>query len=177
MKLCELSARKYCFPTSRRSEICPLRCTYIRHAAASSDASDHARALTSVGATSAAALGVKVRSLLGVPNLIFSSDAQRARDTARLLDLSQVIIRPELYLASADLLADFTQNLPPVEHVLIVSHNPGLSELLWRHTPRVPSLSPASGFQLVWEVEDWQLTEVVPPSRWHQFSASGGSEL
>ncbi|MEC8114863.1 MAG: phosphoglycerate mutase family protein [Planctomycetota bacterium] len=155
--------------------MCPLRCTYIRHAESRPDSNDHARPLTSAGEASAAALGVRLLSLLGTPDLIFSSNAKRARDTAGLLGLGQVSIQPELYLASADVLADFTRNLPPVEHVLIVAHNPGLSELLWRHHPRRP-LSPASGFQLFWDVEDWLLTEIESPSGLHQFSASGGSD-
>ena len=128
------------------------------------------------GEASAAALGVQIRSLLGAPELILSSDAKRAQDTAGLLDLGQVSLWPELYLASVDVLIDFTRNLPLVEHVLIVAHNPGLSELLWRHHPRGLSLCPASGFQLFWDVEDWLLTEVEPPSGCHQFSASGGSD-
>lgn len=118
---------------------------------------------------------MRISSLLGTPELILSSDAKRAQDTAGLLGLGEVSLQPELYLASADVLVDFTRNLPPVEHVLIVAHNPGLSELLWRHHPQGPSLGPASGFQLFWDVEDWLLTEVEPPSGWHQFSASGGS--
>ena len=150
------------------------RCTYVRHAESCPGSSDHTRPLTASGAQSAVNLGVRIRSFLGAPELIFSSDAKRAQDTAGLLGLGQVSIRPELYLASADFLVDFTRNLPPVEHVLIVAHNPGLSELLWRHHPRGSNLCPASGFQLFWDVEDWLLTEVEPPSGWHQFSASGG---
>ena len=120
-------------------------------------------------------MGDRVRSIFGTPDLIISSDAKRARSTAELLDLGRVLIKPELYLASADFLARFTQSLPQVEHVLVVAHNPGLSELLWRHHPRRP-LSPASGFQLFWDVEDWLLTEIESPSGLHQFSASGGSD-
>ena len=152
------------------------RCTYVRHAETCLGSSDHTRPLTDSGAQSAVELGVRIRSFLGAPDLIFSSDAKRAEDTAGLLGLGQVSIRPELYLASADVLIDFTRNLPPVEHVLIVAHNPGLSELLWRHHPQGSSLGHASGFQLLWNVEDWLLTEVEPPSGWHQFSASGGSD-
>ena len=151
------------------------RCTYVRHAESCPGSSDHTRPLTASGAQSAVDLGVRIRSFLGVPELIFSSDAKRAQDTAELLGLGQVSIRPELYLASSDVLAEFTRNLPPLEHVLIVAHNPGLSELLWRHHPQGSSLGPASGFQLLWDVEDWLLTEVEPPSGWHQFSVSGKS--
>lgn len=129
-----------------------------------------------MGTTSAAALGVKVRSLLGVPDVIFSSDARRARHTAELLNLGPVSLQPDLYLAPAESLARFTQNFPLVAHVLVVGHNPGLSELLWRHAPKCSSLAPASGFQLAWEVEDWLLTGVEPPSGCRQFSASGESD-
>ena len=152
------------------------RCTYVRHAESSPDPNDHTRPLTPSGAKAARALGDRVRSIFGTPDLIISSDAKRARSTAELLDLGRVLIKPELYLASADFLARFTQSLPQVEHVLVVAHNPGLSELLWKHHPRGLSLCPASGFQLFWDVEDWLLTEVEPPSGWHQFSASGESD-
>ena len=93
--------------------------------------------MTPFGAKAARALGDRVRSIFGTPDLIISSDAKRARSTAELLDLGRVLIKPELYLASADFLARFTQSLPQVEHVLVVAHNPGLAELLWRHAPKM----------------------------------------
>ena len=166
---------KHGFSTSRRTDICPLRCTYIRHAAAGPNPNDQERALTPVGAASAVALGVKLRSLFGVPDLILSSKAKRAYETAVHLDLGSVSLHPELYLSTAEALAQLTQGLPQVKYVLVVAHNPGLSELLWRHAPRCSSLTPASGFQLSWAVEDWLLTGVEPPSGCLQFSASGGS--
>ena len=118
-------------------------------------------------------LGLKLGSLFGTPDLIFSSDAKRAHHTAELLDLGPVSIGPELYLGSADSLSRFTQRLPQAEHVVIVAHNPGLSELLRRHSPNCSALTPASGFQLAWDVEDWLLTGVEPQSGLRQFSASG----
>ena len=120
-------------------------------------------------------LGVTLQSLFGTPDLIFSSDANRAHHTAELLDLGQVSIGPELYLGSADFLSLFTQGMPQAEHVVIVAHNPGLTELLWRYAPHCSILNPASGFQLIWEADDWLLTGVEPPSGWRQFSASGES--
>ena len=118
-------------------------------------------------------LGLKLRSLFGTPDLIFSSHAKRAHHTAELLDLGQVSICPELYLGSADSLSRFTRVLSQAEHVVIVAHNPGLSELLCRHAPNCSALAPASGFQLAWDVEDWLLTGVEPQSGLRQFSASG----
>ncbi len=117
-------------------------------------------------------LGLKLRSLFGTPDFIFSSDAERAHHTAELLDLGQVSIVPELYLGSADSLSRFTQGLPQAEHVVIVAHNPGLSELLWRQAPDCLALTPASGFQIAWDVEDWLLTGVEAQSELRQFSAS-----
>ena len=152
------------------------RCTYIRHAESSPGSNDRIRPLTPLGEEAARGLGGRIRSIFGTPDLIFSSDAKRAHSTAELLDLGRVLIKPELYLASADFLARFTQSLPQVEHVLVVAHNPGLAELLWRHAPKMEHVSPASGFQLIWEVDDWLLTGVEPPSGWRQFSASGESD-
>ena len=152
------------------------RCTYVRHAESSPDPNDHTRPLTPFGAKAARALGDRVRSIFGTPDLIISSDAKRARSTAELLDLGRVLIKPELYLASADFLTRFTQSLPQVEHVLVVAHNPGLAELLCRHAPKMEHVPPASGFQLIWEVDDWLLTGVEPPSGCRQFSASGVSD-
>ncbi len=80
-----------------------------------------------------------------------------------------------LYLASSEQLHRVTQTLPRVKHVLMVAHNPGLSELLWKHAPQSGPLSPASGFQLIWAVEDWLLAGVEAPCAVHQFSDSGGS--
>lgn len=163
------------FQANRSSNISYLRCTYIRHAEAGPNPSDHARPLTSAGAESAVGLGVKLQSLFGTPDLIFSSDAKRAHHTAELLDLGQVSIGPGLYLGSAGSLSLFTQGLPQAEHVVIVAHNPGLTELLWRHAPNCSILTPASGFQLIWEADDWLLTGVEAPIGWRQLSGSGES--
>ncbi len=81
----------------------------------------------------------------------------------------------DLYLASSEQLDRVTQTLPRVKHVVMVAHNPGLSELLWKHASQSGPLSPASGFQLTWGVEDWLLTGVEAPCAVHQFSDSGGS--
>ena len=99
-------------------------------------------------------LGVKFQSLFGTPDLIFSSDAKRAQHTAELLDLGLVSIGPRLYFGSADSFSLFTQGLPQAEHVVITAHKLSLTELLWRHAPKCSILTPASGFQLIWEADD-----------------------
>ena len=70
------------------------------------------------------------------PNLIISSDAVRALTTAKLLaqELSypteHIHTNHALYLAPPDILLDAISNISSnYENVLLVAHNPGMTEL------------------------------------------------
>jgi phosphohistidine phosphatase len=71
---------------------------------------------------------------------VLVSLAQRTRETARIVTSKLVLpvsVRalPELYLAAPDVLLQAVQNCRPHSHtVLLIAHNPGLSELAYQLT-------------------------------------------
>lgn len=108
----------------------------LRHAkAVGHDAGgDHARPLTEGGREAATAAGRRLRRLLPPDVVVIASDARRTRQTAELAfpagEASHLRIEPSLYAAlPGDILA--TVRGLPEEHpaVVLVGHNPGLSEL------------------------------------------------
>ena len=92
----------------------------------------------------------ELRALSNLPSLILASPARRTRESAAVLQRvwaeaadavagaslarsTEVELRfePRLYLASIDTLQDIvTPNAPLQTHLLLVGHNPGLSDLL-----------------------------------------------
>ena len=72
-----------------------------------------------------------------VPDLIISSAAHRAETTARIMaevllgDSDRIVSEPALYGASAEeLLAQLRMIDDQVGHLMLVAHNPSISELL-----------------------------------------------
>jgi phosphohistidine phosphatase len=108
------------------------------------------------------------RRLLGlgpVPELMLVSPARRAQQTAevlaRALSLApRRVLREEgLYLASAaDLLAIAKRTGPRVTHLLLVAHNPGLSELAEQLLPegQAQTLATAAFCSMTFGCADWQ---------------------
>jgi phosphohistidine phosphatase len=92
----------------------------------------------------------ELRALSSLPSLILASPARRTRESAAVLQRvweeaedaaagariarsAEVELRfePRLYLASVETLQDIvTLNAPLQTHLLLVGHNPGLSDLL-----------------------------------------------
>ncbi len=115
-----------------------LRLTLVRHAQAeplTAGADDAARALDRKGHADAAEMARRCLDVRLIPDLLVASTALRTRQTAdafaRVLELEPGRVRHEarLYLARpAQLLAvvrEFGASLP---HVMLVGHNPGISE-------------------------------------------------
>ncbi|MFW2374536.1 MAG: SixA phosphatase family protein [Gammaproteobacteria bacterium] len=72
-----------------------------------------------------------------VPDFIISSAANRAQTTARIMaeillgDAEQIVTETELYAASAEhLLSQIRMVGNQVEHLMLVAHNPSITELL-----------------------------------------------
>ncbi len=110
----------------------------LRHAKSSwdnPDLDDHHRPLNHRGEKDAPKMGKRLRRAGVKPNLICSSSATRAITTARLaaeeMDYPAKSIREEkrLYHAGPDELLDFLHSLNDgVDTVMLVGHNPGLTE-------------------------------------------------
>ena len=111
----------------------------VRHAKAEDRAifmADHDRNLTSDGVMAAARMGRYLRSKGILPDVIISSTAPRAKDTAKVIaeqlgyDLAQINLDenvfdggPKAYLAAINALPATTQS------AMIVGHNPDVSYL------------------------------------------------
>lgn len=111
----------------------------VRHAKAEDRAifmADHDRKLTSDGVMAAARMGRYLREKSILPDVIISSTAPRAKDTAKVIaeqlgyDLTQIDLDeklfdggPKAYLAAINALPDTTQS------AMIVGHNPDVSYL------------------------------------------------
>lgn len=110
------------------------RIILIRHAKSAWDdlfADDHARVLTPRGHESAVAIGKWLVAHHYVPEIILSSDAARAKETAQgvAAALSQpvpIALRPKLYHASPDTILD-TIIAESAKVIAVVAHNPGIA--------------------------------------------------
>ncbi|MGF1528384.1 MAG: histidine phosphatase family protein [Candidatus Competibacterales bacterium] len=114
-----------------------------------------------------------------VPQLILSSPATRARQTALLTaeamggELEAVRFEPHLYEADPRQLLAVLHGAPdPIERLMVVSHNPGL-ELLIRALTRGTISTPADG-KLMPTAAVAQLVADVP---WHQWAFQGAELL
>lgn len=115
------------------------RLTLVRHANAEpqgANSADFDRALTRRGQAEADALATHLFEQRLVPDLLLTSPAQRARQTAiilaRQLELANDNLRtdPRLYLAQPeDILQTARSQASSVNHLMIVGHNPGISDL------------------------------------------------
>lgn len=111
----------------------------LRHAVAESqrlDGRDFDRALTPAGRAEAEAAGRRLAALDSRPQLLLTSPARRTRDTAdtlaRCLGLAAASVRDDatLYLATVPALrAAIARTDAVISCLLLVGHNPGLSEL------------------------------------------------
>ncbi|WP_457607572.1 SixA phosphatase family protein [Nitratifractor sp.] len=109
----------------------------MRHAKSSwkEPLSDHERPLNKRGRKAAKKMGKFLEEHALLPELILSSDAVRARETAHRLAKAagfpekKISLTPELYDAGADEILDLIRSLDPkIDSVLLIAHNPGISD-------------------------------------------------
>ena len=109
----------------------------LRHAKTQSDApaGDHARELTGRGHRNAAAMGAYIHKLTGTPDVIITSDATRARQTAEIVASAvdftgPLTAEPRIYAAELDTLLAVVRRIPDeFRSAMIIGHNPGFEEL------------------------------------------------
>jgi phosphohistidine phosphatase len=93
------------------------------------------RELTERGLRDVEAMGKLIGSKVGVPDLIVSSDATRAQQTAEIAGKAagykgDVTYEPAIYDASVDTLISLVRSLPEsADSVILVGHNPGFESL------------------------------------------------
>jgi phosphohistidine phosphatase len=122
----------------------PRILTLVRHAHAewpNYSGKDFDRPLTNRGEEDALATAREILAAGLHPDLLLSSSARRARDTAlilaRELGLAAGAVRfaDRLYNASGDTMEMAAQDAPSrSKHIMLVGHNPGISDLARRLT-------------------------------------------
>jgi phosphohistidine phosphatase len=144
--------------------------TVVRHAKSSWDApelSDWERPLNDRGERNAPVMGVRMCSSGILPGLIVSSTAVRAWHTAQLiaeqLDYPMENILPEkrLYHASVpEILEVVSEQDPDYDHLMIVGHNPGLTDFVNCFSPGLTWNVPTAGIaSFKFDQTDWDITE------------------
>lgn len=107
-------------------------------------------------------MGRLLRELDQVPDLIISSSARRALDTAESVAdqcryKGKVQPSDELYAAPAGAYIQVLNAVEnPCERVLVVGHNPGIEELLEKLTEKAEALPTASIAQVALPIQTWQ---------------------
>ena len=141
------------------------RLLVLRHAKSSwadSSLDDWQRPLNDRGRREAPRVGGWLRDRSLVPDLIVTSDAVRARETAAALATAaaytrEIVVEPSLYHATP---ADAIAVLKGIAHqtartVLIVGHNPGLEDLVSRLSGQHHNLVTAAIVALGVPIDRW----------------------
>ena len=144
------------------------RLTLMRHADArwkDSDVSDLERPLNRRGASDAETMARRLAEHGLVPELILASPARRTQQTAEILarvfaaGAPRVVREETLYLASAAEILRMAQATGPrIGHLLLVAHNPGVSELMQMLLPQTepPGLAAAGLCSIEFGCEAWE---------------------
>ena len=139
-----------------------ILCRHAQAEAPVAGQTDFSRALTPNGQQQASQVAQQLVQAGFLPDLALCSAAPRARETARLICAALNLPGPkpleQLYEASPKTLLMHVNQLPPQANtVLLVAHNPGLSNFATLLSGRYYNLEPASWVCLELAVEDWTL--------------------
>ena len=115
------------------------RLTIVRHAKSSwkfEDLDDFSRPLNSRGIKSAPIMAEAIQVSIGLPDIIYCSSAKRTVETFKIfaekwgLEPKHEFI-PSLYLASERTLLQSILDAPEsAQHLMLIGHNPGLTDLI-----------------------------------------------
>jgi phosphohistidine phosphatase len=143
----------------------------LRHAKSSfkhPEIHDHDRPLNKRGRKEAPNIGKYLKDNDLVPDLILSSTARRARDTAQAVVEGsgfdgQVDLYQDLYLSDTSCYMDILRCLPDeANRVLVVGHNPDMEEFLTLLTDVTQRLTTAALAVVDLPITSWQeLTEAT----------------
>jgi len=142
--------------------------TVFRHAKSSwadAELADRDRPLNRRGERDAPAMGARLRDAGIRPSLILASPAVRAWETAKLLakeisyPLEFLQREPGLYHAGVNKLFDIIAAQDEgFNNIVVVGHNPGLTDLANVLVPGVTGNIPTAGFvSLLLDCNDWDL--------------------
>lgn len=129
--------------------------------------SDHNRPLAPRGLRNSKEMAERLLFLSIRPDLVLSSDAKRARDTAfitlEILGVNKEKIEQHetLFHASANTIMEHLQTLSnSIDTVFIYGHNPGFNELIWMLGGELDNLPTAGQYGFSFKVNDW--SEITP---------------
>jgi len=142
--------------------------TIFRHAKSSwddPDLADRERPLNKRGERDAPVMGERLKSAGIRPSLVLVSPAKRAWHTARIVareisyPLEFLQREPGLYHAGVNKLLDVigAQDIG-FNSIMIIGHNPGLTDLANELLPRLTANIPTAGFvSIAMDTDDWDL--------------------
>lgn len=140
----------------------------LRHAKSSWDnaqLTDHDRPLNERGKTDAPRIGKVIRDQKLVPDLILSSTAERALETAEAVAFAcnydrELVLSRELYHAPPQQYVQLLVGLgDELERVMVVGHNPGIEELVVWFTGSYVPMPTATLVQINLPIERWVLLQ------------------
>ena len=144
------------------------RLTLLRHAKSSWDndrLTDHDRPLAARGLHDAPLMGSRLAEQGLAPGLLLSSTALRARQTAELVAPAfsriqpRLALEPRLYLATpGEMLAVVAALDDELDEVILIGHNPGLTDLANRMLPnlKLDNLPTAGAIAIDCVVDRWR---------------------
>jgi len=136
---------------------------------------DHDRPLNARGERDAPAMGRRLAEAGTSPGIILSSTATRARRTAEAYSAAlgvPIALDDRLYLAPADTLWA-TAAGSGAESVMLVAHDPGLSDLAARLSDGGISHMPTCAVaRFAWQFDSWREAAAQAPLAW-SFASPG----
>ena len=133
--------------------------TLLRHAKAEPDSesgSDFDRRLTGSGREDAARMGEEVRQLDLAFDLILSSPAVRAAETAELAGLSPRFDQRIYDAAAGDLLAIVQDADDAINRLMLIGHNPGFERLASRLAGQELAMPTGSLVEIKLPIDSWR---------------------
>ena len=141
-----------------------MRLTLVRHGNAEwkdPKMDDFQRPLNKRGLKEADSIGRRMLELDWIPDLMLASNAERTRATAdiiaKILTPKRVQYEERLYLAPVgDILNVIRETGPLVTHLMLIGHNPGISETAQLLAPNeISELSTACACSIVFKMKSW----------------------
>ncbi|NLO71211.1 MAG: hypothetical protein GX102_09830 [Porphyromonadaceae bacterium] len=136
--------------------------------------SDYDRGLMSRGVKNSVAMGKFIAKKWGIPQLVLSSSAKRAYETAVLaaeglgINRNEIQVDDNLYLVSERRILRILSELPDeIESCLLVGHNPGLTDLINYFEVWLDNLPTASAACFTFKEKSWKkITDAKAKLEW-----------